>query len=99
MLEKLEEYQTYKSYMSSPFKSIKHTTYFPVHDHLFERFRGKDRYAEDQMLLDSSMGNALYLIRKKFPILVRINFVKNAAKLILQVANIRKDLKISKYFK
>ena len=60
---------------------------------------GKDRYAEDQMLLDSSVGNALYLIRKKLPFLNKIKFVKDIAKFILQVANIHKDLKISKFFK
>ncbi len=33
---------SYRSYLKSPYKSIKHTTYFEVYDELFSRYRGKD---------------------------------------------------------
>lgn len=32
---------SYQSYMRSPFRSIKHTTYFRVYDELFDKYRGK----------------------------------------------------------
>mgnify|MGYP001093028390 CR=1 FL=1 len=34
--------ETYKSYMRSPHRSVKHSTYFDTYDALFERYRGKD---------------------------------------------------------
>jgi hypothetical protein len=33
---------SYKSYLKSPFKSIKHTTYFDSYDHLFNQYRNKE---------------------------------------------------------
>lgn len=38
----MHETQSYKSYNASPYRSIKHTTYFPVYDQLFGGYRGKD---------------------------------------------------------
>lgn len=33
---------SYQSYMRSPYRSIKHSTYFDVYDALFEKYRGKN---------------------------------------------------------
>lgn len=33
---------SYSSYMKSPYRSIKHTTYFSTYDDLFSRYRGKE---------------------------------------------------------
>lgn len=33
---------SYKSYLKSPFKSIKHSTYFDSYDHLFNQYRNKE---------------------------------------------------------
>lgn len=33
---------SYKAFIKSPYKSIKHSTYFDCYDYLFEGFRGKD---------------------------------------------------------
>ena len=32
----------YKSYLNSPYKSIKHSTYFRSYEHFFEKYRGKE---------------------------------------------------------
>jgi hypothetical protein len=32
---------SYQSFLKSPYKSIKHTTYFEVYDDLFTKFRNK----------------------------------------------------------
>jgi hypothetical protein len=42
MDERLKDSVSYQAYMSSPYKSIKHSTYFNVYDELFSRYRGKD---------------------------------------------------------
>lgn len=34
--------QSYKSYLNSPYRSIKHSTYFEIYDELFSRFCGKE---------------------------------------------------------
>jgi len=34
-------HSTYDAYMESPFRSIKHSSYFQVYDHLFAKFRNK----------------------------------------------------------
>jgi hypothetical protein len=33
---------SYESYLKSPFKSIKHSTYFDIYDDLFSRYRNKN---------------------------------------------------------
>lgn len=38
----MENTLSYSSYLKSPFKSIKHTTYFQAYDDLFTRFRGRN---------------------------------------------------------
>ena len=37
----MENLEKYKSYKKSPFKSIKHNTYFECYDHFFSKYRGK----------------------------------------------------------
>ena len=32
---------SFSAYKKSPYRSIKHTTYFSVYDHLFSKFRNK----------------------------------------------------------
>ena len=36
------ENKVYKSYLKSPYKSIKHSTYFKSYEHFFEKYRGKE---------------------------------------------------------
>jgi hypothetical protein len=38
----MENTISYKAYLKSPYKSIKHTTYFEIYDELFCRYRGKN---------------------------------------------------------
>jgi cephalosporin hydroxylase len=40
-LEGNSSHDSYHAYMESPFRSIKHSTYFQVYDHLFLKFRNK----------------------------------------------------------
>jgi len=42
MHELLNVSASYQAYMASPYKSIKHSTYFHVYDELFSRYRGKE---------------------------------------------------------
>ena len=34
--------ELYKSYLKSPYRSVKHSTYFKSYEHFFERYRGKE---------------------------------------------------------
>lgn len=36
------ENEVFKSYLNSPYKSIKHSTYFRSYEHFFEKYRGKE---------------------------------------------------------
>jgi hypothetical protein len=36
------ENEVFKSYLKSPYKSIKHSTYFRSYEHFFEKYRGKE---------------------------------------------------------
>lgn len=38
----MKETLSYQAYLKSPYKSIKHSTYFEVYDELFSRYRGKE---------------------------------------------------------
>ncbi|QDT88460.1 class I SAM-dependent methyltransferase [Gimesia algae] len=38
----MKETLSYQAYLKSPYKSIKHSTYFAVYDDLFARYRGKE---------------------------------------------------------
>ena len=38
----MRDTQSYKSYLKSPYRTIKHNTYFDVYDDLFSRYRDKD---------------------------------------------------------
>jgi len=42
MDEQLKDSASHQAYMRSPYKSIKHSTYFNVYDELFSRYRGKE---------------------------------------------------------
>mgnify|MGYP001454638828 CR=1 FL=1 len=38
----MENLEIYKSYIKSPYKSIKHSTYFDSYDHFFSKYRGRE---------------------------------------------------------
>ena len=38
----MEDTLSYKSYLKSPIRSIKHSTYFDTYDDLFSRYRNKE---------------------------------------------------------
>lgn len=38
----MQNTQSYQAYLKSPYKSVKHTTYFAIYDELFCRYRNKD---------------------------------------------------------
>ncbi len=42
MKTRMKNTLSYESYLKSPFKSIKHSTYFDIYDDLFSRYRNKN---------------------------------------------------------
>lgn len=59
----LEHFKSYLSYQRSPYLSIKHSTYFPVYDHLFSKYIGKNITFVEIGVLD---GGSLHMWRDLF---------------------------------
>jgi cephalosporin hydroxylase len=60
---------SYKSFMSSPHVSYKHTTYFDSYDHFFDKYRGKEITFVEIGILD---GGSLFMWREYFGAQARI---------------------------
>lgn len=58
-----KEISSYSSYKKSPYKSIKHSTYFPVYDRLFAQFAGKEITFVEVGVLN---GGSLFMWRDFF---------------------------------
>ena len=54
---------SYQSYLKSPYKSIKHSTYFEIYDHLFSRYRDKSITFVEVGILG---GGSLFMWREFF---------------------------------
>ena len=62
-MNKVKKTDIYKSYLESPYKSIKHTTYFDSYDHFFSRYRNqKITFVEIGIL----SGGSLFMWRNYF---------------------------------
>ena len=59
----IEITKSYKAYKKSPYKSIKHSSYFPVYDHLFGSYIGKEITFVEIGILG---GGSLYMWREFF---------------------------------
>lgn len=59
----MENTESYKSYIKSPRRSIKHTTYFHSYDHFFHKYRNKDITFVEIGILD---GGSLFMWRDYF---------------------------------
>ena len=59
----MKKSQSFTAYSQSPYRSIKHNTYFRVYDHLFSRFRNKDITFVEIGVLG---GGSLFMWRKFF---------------------------------
>lgn len=63
MDHRMESASSYHSYLKSPYKSVKHTTYFQIYDELFCRYRGKKITFVEIGVLD---GGSLFMWRDFF---------------------------------
>ncbi len=71
---------SYEAYLKSPYRSVKHTTYFEVYDELFSRYRNKDVTFVEIGVLG---GGSLFMWREFFGPKARIigvDFNPNAKK-------------------
>ncbi len=71
---------SYKCFMNSPYRSIKHSTYFDVYDELFEKYRGKNITFVEIGILG---GGSLFMWREFFgpdARIIGIDFNPNAKK-------------------
>ena len=59
----MENLETYKSYIKSPYKSIKHSTYFDSYDHFFSKYRGREITFVEVGILG---GGSLFMWRDYF---------------------------------
>ena len=59
----MKEAETYKAYLESPYRSLKHSTYFSSYDYCFSKFKGKPITFVEIGVLN---GGSLLMWRKYF---------------------------------
>ena len=62
-MENIINSPSFKAYSNSPYRSIKHSTYFQVYDRIFSKYQGKEITFVEIGILD---GGSLFMWREFF---------------------------------